>query len=134
MAREGSKTCSKKQFVALLKKYKGFQTSVAEALGVSRQAVSARIQRDPAIKAEYEAIMEAQIDFVESRLLQNISNGDTTACIFFLKCKAKKRGYVERQEITGDDGAALPVAAVSVFNGCSPEQIAVEVKKLADEI
>lgn len=44
-------------------------------------------------------IMDAQVDFVESKLFQNVDKGDTAAQIFYLKCKGKKRGYIERQEI-----------------------------------
>ena len=44
------------------------------------------------------------LDFAESQLHQQIGNNNTTATIFYLKTKGKKRGYIERQEITGADG------------------------------
>ena len=44
------------------------------------------------------------LDFVESQLFKNIKEGKTSEMIFYLKTKGKKRGYIERQEITGADG------------------------------
>lgn len=38
---------------------------------------------------------------------------DASAVIFFLKSKGKKRGYVERNEVTGKDGAPVVPQAVS---------------------
>jgi hypothetical protein len=36
-----------------------------------------------------------------------IQNEDTAATIFYLKTKGKKRGYIERQELTGNEGAPI---------------------------
>jgi hypothetical protein len=41
----------------------------------------------------------SRLDFAESKLDQNINNGDTTAIIFLLKTLGKDRGYVERKDI-----------------------------------
>ncbi len=38
---------------------------------------------------------EAMIDFAESKLMENIQDGEVTSLIFFLKTKGKNRGYVE---------------------------------------
>lgn len=78
------------------------------ATNVSQTAKKINIHRDtyyewcntnPTFKKEIENAKESLIDFVESALLKNIKNGDTTAQIFFLKTRGKSRGYVERQEI-----------------------------------
>ena len=45
-------------------------------------------------------IENVALDFAESQLHQQIKTGNSTATIFFLKTKGKKRGYVERQEIS----------------------------------
>ena len=44
------------------------------------------------------------LDFAESQLHKQIAKQSTAATIFYLKTKGKKRGYIERQEITGADG------------------------------
>lgn len=40
-------------------------------------------------------IEEELIDYVESALLNEVRNRNITAMIFFLKCKAKHRGYID---------------------------------------
>jgi len=39
------------------------------------------------------------LDFAESQLHTQIKDGSTSATIFYLKTKGKKRGYIERQDI-----------------------------------
>ena len=39
------------------------------------------------------------LDYAESKLVENIGKGDTTAIIFTLKTKGKSRGYIERSEV-----------------------------------
>ena len=53
---------------------------------------------------EDEYILNVALDFAESQLHKQISANSTAATIFYLKTKGKKRGYIERQEITGADG------------------------------
>ena len=48
---------------------------------------------------EVEAIENDCIDVVENQLMNNILAGDVGSIIFYLKTKAKKRGYVERAEV-----------------------------------
>ena len=54
---------------------------------------------------------ESMIDFAETQLMKNIKDGKETSLIFYLKCKAKKRGYVERQEVehSGDVGININI-------------------------
>lgn len=60
-------------------------------------------------------LREAQCDFVESKLMEQIESGNTTAIIFFCKTKMKHRGYVERQEteISGSISNKVDLSKVS---------------------
>lgn len=57
-------------------------------------------------------IEESLLDFAESQLLKNIKDGKETSLIFFLKCKGKKRGYIDKYELehSGDVGIKIDVA------------------------
>ena len=46
-------------------------------------------------------------DFMEQKLFNLISEGDTAATIFYAKTKLKGRGYVERHELTGPNGGPM---------------------------
>jgi hypothetical protein len=39
------------------------------------------------------------LDFVESQLHKQIQKGNPLSTIFYLKCRARKRGYIEQQDI-----------------------------------
>lgn len=110
----------------------GNKTEIAKALNIGRRTLYDWIEKDSDLKDAIELQDEANIDFAESKLFERI-NGyehddihitnylgnitkteiikhyppDPTSIIFFLKTKAKHRGYIERQEITGKDGDPL---------------------------
>lgn len=74
----------------------GIIATACEKVGVSRTTYYRWCNADPAFKEKADEITETQVDFVESKLLQQINEGDTTAIIFYLKTKGKKRGYNEK--------------------------------------
>ena len=59
---------------------------------------------DQDFENEVNDIQNIALDYAESQLHKQIGEGSTAATIFYLKTKGKKRGYIERQEITGADG------------------------------
>ena len=49
-------------------------------------------------KEKIDDIKNIALDFVESKLIGKIKEGDIVAILFYLKTQGKKRGYVERVE------------------------------------
>ncbi len=52
---------------------------------------------------------EDYVDFLESKLIERINDGDTTAVIFALKTQGKKRGYSEKIELSTEDDAGIKI-------------------------
>lgn len=76
----------------------GYMTNVAKKLGCDWHTAKSYIEK---YKLQYllEVEDERFNDFTEMQLMERVKKGDTVAIIFRLKTKAKKRGYIERQEI-----------------------------------
>lgn len=93
-----SKANLKKVYLAAYRQAKGNVTLACMSAGISRTTYYKWRDVDAKFKQECEDIEEEAIDFVENKLLGRINDNDTTAIIFFLKTKGKKRGYVEKVE------------------------------------
>lgn len=87
---------SKIKFIEALRRGYGIIATACEAVGISRSTYYYWYKNDEEFKVLVDDITETQVDFVESKLMQLISANDTTAIIFYLKTKGKKRGYNEK--------------------------------------
>lgn len=90
-----------------LEKAHGVVTVAARNAGIHRDTHYSWMQTDEDYAAKAKAMKEVAIDFAESMLYKLISEGNVAATIFYLKTQGKNRGYVERQEVTGADGAPI---------------------------
>lgn len=77
----------------------GVITQACKTVGIPRSTYYNYYNDDIEFKTQVDAIQDLAVDFVESQLFKQIKEGNTTATIFYLKSKAKNRGYVERQEL-----------------------------------
>jgi hypothetical protein len=89
----------KKALLEALEKSLGVVTSACKTVGVGRTTFYQWMKDDEKFAEAVRDIENIALDFAESQLHQQISGGNSTATIFYLKTKGKKRGYVERQEI-----------------------------------
>ena len=99
----------KEAFLKLYKESMCFTGKVCDALGLSRSTVAHWRIDDPAFKERMDECHEFRKDIAENKLNSLINDKNPAAVFFFLKCKAKDRGYIERQEVTGADGGAIKV-------------------------
>ena len=116
----------KEKMIEALATTYGRVTDAARIVDIDRTTHYRWMKEDEEYKAAVESVGEIALDFVESKLFELIDGAqkevmtdagpimtkDTpnpTACIFYLKTKGKKRGYVERQEVTGADGGQVVI-------------------------
>lgn len=110
---------TKKQILEALEAKHGIVTEACKSIGLSRSTFYDWLKNDAEFKAAVTDIQETAIDYVEGKLFQKISGVSVsrtedsqtgepivyevppsdTAIIFYLKTKAKHRGYIERSEM-----------------------------------
>tara|TARA_R110001632_G_scaffold169400_1_gene288337 strand:- start:878 stop:1249 length:372 start_codon:yes stop_codon:yes gene_type:complete len=96
----------KKAFIDTFKNTFGNVSQTCKVLDLDRSTYYRWLKDDEDFKIEIESVepKELFLDFTESKLVEKISGGDTTAIIFTLKTKGKSRGYIERKEIEHQGG------------------------------
>lgn len=100
---------SNEQVIEAMQKFNGNLSAVARSLGVARNTVYAHVEKYATAKAALDNARESMLDNAESVLYRKVLEGSTPELIFFLKTQGKRRGYTERQEVTGADGAPTSV-------------------------
>jgi len=102
---------TKKALIEALEKSLGVVTTACKLVGVTRTTFYQYVKDDPEFAEAVKDIEEVTIDFAESQLHKQIKDGNTTATIFYLKTKGKKRGYVEKTEIdfSTDNNEEIPI-------------------------
>ena len=89
----------KKAAVTVYKNSLGNVSVTCEKLGIGRKTFYEWLKNDEKFKEQIDEIDQKNIDFAETALMKNINAGKEASIFFFLKCKAKDRGYVEKSEI-----------------------------------
>lgn len=116
------------EMLQALREHKGIVWKACEEVGITRHQHNDWLRDDIDYKQVYDGIMEDRTDYVESKLLELVDGAyyevvtqdgiqvvkdspNAQAVKFYLSTKAKDRGYVERQEITGADGGPVQIIA-----------------------
>ena len=114
----GRKRFTPQQVAEALHASYGNVLMAAQSLGIARNNLYPYLAEYPECQQACDEGREARLDGAE-HLLTEASHGRTdptrsqlTAAIFTLKTIGKKRGYIERQELTGADGGPVDVRVV----------------------
>jgi hypothetical protein len=133
MSKEESKvksqnaTLKKNAMLKALESTLGVVTSACEVVGIDRRTHYRWMNEDEAYRVQVESLTDLAVDFAESQLFELIKGAhrevstpdgeviriqdapNTSATIFYLKTRGKKRGYVERSEIAGVNDAPIQI-------------------------
>ena len=91
-------TKRQKMFLEALDEVGGNITAACMKAGIKSRNTVYEWMKKEYFKEAVDAINEASIDYVESKLMTAIQQDNITAIIFYLKTKGKKRGYIESIE------------------------------------
>ena len=89
---------TKKALLKSLEKSLGVVTTACKQVGIDRTTFYRYYKEDEEFKKQVDDLSNVAKDFVESQLFKQIQDGVPTSTIFYLKTKAKDRGYIERRE------------------------------------
>jgi hypothetical protein len=90
---------NKKGLIEALEKSLGIVTTACKSVGIGRTTFYTYYNEDEDFKKAVDEIGNVALDFAESQLHKQIGDGNSSATIFYLKTKGKKRGYIERSEL-----------------------------------
>ena len=99
-----SRHIKKESLLKALEQSLGVVTTACKKTDTPRSTFYKWLKEDEEFAKQVADIENVALDFAESQLHQQIGNGVPSSTMFYLKTKGKKRGYVERTEITGADG------------------------------
>lgn len=86
------------KFIEIFEAKAGNIKQTCKAVGIARSTYYEHYKTDT-FKKRVDAVLEGMIDDAESQLHLNMMDGKETSLIFFLKTRAKHRGYIEKQEM-----------------------------------
>lgn len=107
MAKSNKIQHTKKALLDALEKSMGVVTDACKEVGINRSTYYKYYNEDSEFKKQADDIENVALDFAESQLFKQIKDSNTAATIFYLKTKGKKRGYIERHELTGEEGKPI---------------------------
>lgn len=105
-------THSKAAMLQALEDNLSIVTKACRQVGIDRATHYRWMDEDPEYKKAVDSLSEVVLDFAESKLFSRIEEGSDTATIFFLKCKGKKRGYIEKLEIETSQKELIEAAPI----------------------
>ena len=110
----------KEELLEALESVLGIASTACHQVNVPYKRYKRWLLTDPEFKRAAEAITDITIDFVETQLFRQIQEGNTQATMFYLRTKAKHRGYVETPLLNID---TINPIQILLPNGVNPPEL-----------
>jgi len=107
-----SRHIKKESLLKALENSLGVVTVACKNADIPRSTYYKWLKEDEEFSKAVKEIENIALDFAESQLHTQMKDGSTSATIFYLKTKGKKRGYIERSELdlsSGDEPVKINV-------------------------
>ncbi len=101
----------------------GIVTTAAKKTGISAESHRLWMRDDSEYRNKIKAIKMMKQDFVESKLMEKVEEGDISAVIFASKTVNRDRGYADKVELSG-------TVNVNQFSNLSDEELDAKIAKL----
>lgn len=106
----------KEQLLKALERSLGIVTPACKEINLSRNQFYIYYRTDPIFAAKVDDINEFTLDFVENALLKKIKAGSEKSIMFYMKYKARKRGYSDSIDITTNGKDITDINVNIVYN------------------
>lgn len=106
----------KEKLLEALERNLGIVTPACKEVGISRNQFYVYYNTDPEFKAKVDDINEITLDFAENQLLKKIKEGSERSILFYMKYKARKRGYTDSIDVTSGGDKITEIKLIQVKN------------------
>ena len=106
---------NKELLLKCLEKNLGIVTPSCKEVGISRETFYRYYKDDEVFRAAVDDINEITLDFAENQLLRKIKEGSERSILFYMKYKARKRGYTDSIDITSGGEKIIDISKLIGF-------------------
>jgi hypothetical protein len=99
-------------FIDAIQDTGGIISAIAKKVGCDWHTAKRYCTQYATVKQAYEDECERVLDLAESKVIVALKEGDGVMIRYYLSTKGKERGYVERKEVTGDEGGPVIIQVV----------------------
>ena len=107
---------NKKKLLIALEKSLGIVTPACKEVGISRKQFYHYYNTDLVFKEAVDDINDITLDFAENQLLKKIKEGSERSILFYMKYKARKRGYSDSLDITSGGDKITEIKLIQIKN------------------